>query len=151
MARATNRPTGDQPRAEKRPPRVNLSGSVDILEVGNKDPNNVYRWVNDEKSKIQRYEAAWWDKVTGKEVQLALGARDASVGDDSPVVQEVGHHKNGEPKFAYLMRKEKKYFDEDYALKQAKIDEQEKSLFRSDKSFEKGQYGEVKQVVSRSR
>jgi len=145
------RPSGEKSRTEKRPARVPLTGNVDILAVGEKDPENMYRWVNDEKGKIQKYNAAWWDTVNKSDVQLALGARDTTVGEDSPVTQQVGTDKDGKPIIAYLMRKDKKYFEEDMAAKQKLIDEQEASMFRADESFDKGQYGKVKQQISRTK
>ena len=137
-------------RTEERPARVPMTGNVDILVVGNKDKNYHYRWVTDDKKgRIQRFIAAWWDHVSFKDVDLALGAKDSTVGNDSPVQQRTGVHADGTPQYQYLMRIHNKYYKESQDVKQAAIDETERAKFQSDET--KGQYGEVKVKTSRSK
>jgi len=147
MAKAPSKTTRPE-----RPKRVPMNGSVDILEVGGKDPNHQYRWVTDnKKGKIQRFEAAWWDKVSNKDVQIALGAENHSASDDSPVVTRVGTHKDGSPEMGYLMRIPNKFYNEDQKVKQDEITSVEKNQLTSDESYEKGQYGGVKLGATRSK
>jgi len=150
MAKAPSKTTRSE--RPERPKRVPMNGSVDILEVGKKDPDHEYRWVSDnKKGRLQRFDGAWWDKVSHKDVQVALGAENHSDGSSSHVVTRVGTHADGSPEMGYLMRIPKKFYEEDQKAKQDAISAVEQSQLQSDGSYEKGQYGEVKLGATRSK
>lgn len=116
----TDRPTTETTRTN-RPMRVSTANSDDILAVQGKDPKFNYRFINDEGSKLQRAYNAWYVHVLAKDVTLSIGGGDAVQGDDGLARKRVGTSPDGSTLYAYLMRIEKKYYEEDAAKKQDKV------------------------------
>lgn len=80
-----------------------------------------YRWLNDEPGRIfAKTKHDDWDIVTNKGGVVKEDSDD--LGD--AVSHIVGTHPNGDAKRAYLVRKPKKYYEEDHKAKMAELDEQ---------------------------
>lgn len=111
----------------------NLKLSVD---EGEKDPNFVYRWINDNVGgrMMEMTVHDDWDQVT-KEQMSADPDKDSKEG--TPIKRIVGE-KNGQPLHAYLCRKPREYFEEDERDKQAEIDAVEQDMRRGAPADPKG-------------
>jgi hypothetical protein len=83
-----------------------------------KDPNFEYRWANDRPGRVQQFHGEDWDRVEAKD----------GVDSNSPgtTVTRTADRFNGEN--AVLLRKPKKFHEEDRALKQKPVDATEKAL-----------------------
>ena len=103
---------------------------------GEKDPNYVYRFVNDTGSRIDQMKQAGYEIVTDD--NLIVG--DSRVSDPSSqgsakrVISKDGT-------VSYLMRQKKEYYEEDQAAKQAHNDEIEAAM---KKQASEGMYGSIK-------
>lgn len=103
---------------------------------GEKDPNFVYRFVNDTGSRIDQMKQAGYEIV--EDDSLIVG--DARVSD--PTAQGSGKRvisKDGT--VSYLMRQKKEFYDEDQAAKQAHNDEIEQAMKQQ---ASEGMYGSIK-------
>ena len=107
----------------KRPERRSRAGGPrNILTVTGKDPNYVYRWVNDTPGRVQ------WLKDIGCEVvtdEVQVG--DVTVDSGSQVGSVVTKHVGGGLR-AVLMRIPVEWYNEDQEAKQAEIDAVETSM-----------------------
>lgn len=103
---------------------------------GEKDPNYVYRFVNDTGSRIDQMKQAGYEIV--EDDSLIVG--DSRVSDPSSqgsakrVISKDGT-------VSYLMRQKKEYYEEDQAAKQAHNDEIEAAM---KKQASEGMYGSIK-------
>ena len=103
---------------------------------GEKDPNFVYRFVNDTGSRIDQMKQAGYEIV--EDDSLIVG--DSRVSDPSSqgsakrVISKDGT-------VSYLMRQKKEYYEEDQAAKQAHNDEIEAAM---KKQASEGMYGSIK-------
>lgn len=103
-----------------------------------KIPGSEVRWVNDYRNRIHDFTVNDdWDFVMKEDIKDESGRVDVGDPDKSNVVQPgekvcvpVGTDE-GKPLYAYLLKKKKQHFDEDYAESQKQVDEVEKQLFRS--------------------
>ena len=103
---------------------------------GDKDPNFVYRFVNDTGSRIEQMKQAGYEIV--EDDNLIVG--DARVSDPN----QQGSSKRVVSKdgtVSYLMRQKKEWYDEDQAAKQAHNDEIEQSMKQQ---AQEGMYGSIK-------
>ncbi len=92
----------EQAHSAKRPPRVAMGASLKLGYHGEMDTENYhYRWVSDRDGRTQQALQAWYEHVKDHN------------GDN--VVRHVGAYAQ------FLMRVEKKYWDEDQKLKQDKL------------------------------
>ena len=121
-------------RAKNRPERVPL-GARNRLTVrpGDKDPNFVYRWINDKDSRLADAQQAGYDFVTD---DIKVG--DPRAAEASQMDSRVSKPAGG-GLTTYLMRIPQEYYEEDQRAKAHQVDELEKSL-KPNKA--KGQYGE---------
>lgn len=104
--------------------------------VGDKDPNFIYRFVNDTGSRVANFQAAGYELVTDE----TLSVGDSRVSDAS----DIGSAKrvtSNDGTISYLMRVKKEWYDEDQAAKTAQIDETEQAM---KKDAAQGMYGSVK-------
>ena len=104
--------------------------------TGDKDPDYVYRFVNDSGSRIDQMKSAGYEIVTDED--LIVG--DSRVSDSS----QLGSGKRVVSKdgtVQYLMRQKKEFYDEDQAAKQAHNDEIERAMT---KQASEGMYGSIK-------
>ena len=103
--------------------------------AGDKDPNYVYRFVNDTGSRIANFQAAGYEFVEDKE--LVVG--DSRVFDPS----DIGSGKrvtSNDGTVSYLMRTKKEYYEEDQAAKAAQINETEQAMKQE---ASQGMYGKL--------
>jgi len=101
----------------ERPRRIPVSGPRDVMTVAGKDPNYVYRWVNDEEGRLDRFKLAGYEIVTSEHEIGMPSVNKASDKYGSAYVKKVG---NGV--VAVLMRIPKDFYNEDQAAKQAAVD-----------------------------
>lgn len=104
--------------------------------IGDKDPNYVYRFVNDTGSRIDQMKSAGYEIVTDED--LIVG--DARVSDPT----QQGSAKRVVSKdgtVSFLMRQKKEFYEEDQATKQAHNDEIERSMKQT---ASEGMYGSIK-------
>lgn len=91
--------------------------------TGDKDPNYVYRFVNDTGSRIHNFQQAGYEFVTDE--QLTVG--DSRIQDAS----EQGSGKkviSNDGTTSYLMRIKKEWYEEDQAAKAKQVNEQEAAM-----------------------
>ena len=121
----------------ERPKRVPVGGPRNILTVAQKDPNFVYRWVNDVPGRIAAFKEGGYEVVTSdNEVGDKTVDRGSKLG--SAITKSVGGQIT-----AVLMRIPKEWYDEDQAAKQKDVDILEATM--RDQS-QRGDYGSVKVV-----
>lgn len=127
-----------RPRKEPRRRRRNIGSFRTKLSAPSIE-GYATRWVNDYRNRIHEFTVDDdWDFVT-KEEATKSGRVDVGDPDINNVVQPgekvcvpVGMYE-GAPLNAYLLKKKKEYFDEDFKAAQKKIDESEKDLYRNSK------------------
>lgn len=103
---------------------------------GDKDPNFVYRFVNDTGSRVSNFQQAGYELV--QDTELLVG--DSRVFDPS----DIGTGKkvtSNDGTVSYLMRIKKEWFDEDQAKKDAYTKETEAAM---KKEASQGMYGSIK-------
>ena len=125
MSRVLEKRTARKPLHQRGPQTIN----------GDKDPNYVYRFVNDTGSRIANFQSAGYEFVEDKD--LVVG--DSRVFDPS----DIGSGKrvtSNDGTVSYLMRTKKEYYDEDQASKAAHIDETEQAMKQE---ATKGMYGKL--------
>lgn len=125
MSRVLEKRTARKPLHQRGPQTIN----------GDKDPNYVYRFVNDTGSRIANFQSAGYEFVEDKD--LVVG--DSRVFDPS----DIGSGKrvtSNDGTVSYLMRTKKEYYDEDQAAKAALIDETEQAMKQE---ASKGMYGKL--------
>lgn len=123
-----------QPR---RPRRTPINGTRQVLTVRerDKDPEFVYRFVNDTGDRIEQFKEMGYEPVTDSNVQVG-DKRVATVrAEGSVVTASVG----GGVK-AVLMKQKKEWYNEDQAAKQAQVDELEGSI---KSTALEGSYGKI--------
>jgi len=131
------RPKQGASRAKDRPAkRIPVSGNRNIMTVQDKDPNFVYRWVNDVENRVQVFERGGW-KLVEDSHQIGDRTAESSKGVSKAISKYVGMNRT-----SYLMRIEKEYYTEDQAAKAAKLTEQETAMLAGEKSSE-GRYGHM--------
>jgi len=126
MSRVTEKRTVRKSLLQRGPQTIN----------GDKDPNFVYRFVNDTGSRIANFQAAGYEFVEDKD--LVVG--DSRVFDPS----DIGSGKkvtSNDGTISFLMRTKKEYYDEDQAAKAAQIDETEQAMKQE---ASRGMYGKLK-------
>lgn len=102
---------------------------LEVPEAAN-DPDHVYRWINDKPGRLQRAIAGGWEYVEDHAMQIGTGSTTRNSEQDSRISQIVGKNENGFPLYAYLMRIKREWYDEDQSVKQAAIDEVQKTIER---------------------
>ena len=121
---------------EKRVARKSLFQRGPQSILGEKDPNYVYRFVNDTGSRVANFQSAGYEFVEDKD--LVVG--DSRVFDPS----DLGSAKrvtSNDGTTSYLMRIKKEYYEEDQAAKAALINETEQAMKRD---ASQGLYGSIK-------
>ena len=105
--------------------------------AGDKDPNYVYRFVNDTGSRVANFQSAGYEIV--RDENLVVG--DNRVFD--PSASETGKKViSNDGTVSYLMRIKKEWHEEDQAAKQAYIDETEGAIKQT--ASQGADYGSVK-------
>ncbi len=126
-----------RPRKEPRRRRRNVGG-YRVKMSAPKIPGFETYWANDIKNRIHELTVEDdWDFVTKEEVtkdgRVDVGDPDISnvvAPGESRVSIPVGTHE-GQPLYAYLLKKKKEYYDADKKEASKRIDEVEKQLHRT--------------------
>lgn len=121
---------------DKRTARKSLFQRGPQSVAGEKDPNYVYRFVNDTGSRIANFQSAGYEFV--EDSSLVVG--DSRVFDPS----DLGSSKrvtSNDGTVSYLMRIKKEFYEEDQAAKAAMISETEAAMKRE---ATQGTYGSLK-------
>lgn len=122
-------------RPSGRPERTPV-GLRQRLAVKNKDPNYVYRIVNDVDDRVAIFQEAGYEVVTSGNETIGDSRVSVASQEGSVKSKPVGNGIRG-----VLMRIRKEYYEEDQLAKQRLISEREAGL-RPDKAD--GQYGEIR-------
>jgi len=119
-------------RSVKRGERVPLTGLRQKLFVDKKykKPGYVCRWFNDQRSKLEDAENAWWAYVTD-DVHVGEG-EDGKDKLSTKVRQNVGTKESGEPLYAYLMEIQEKFYKEDEAARDKHLDATDNAIRRGE-------------------
>lgn len=132
MNQIVEKPKAVSPRIEqerqRRRRRDDLGfGRLSPLAVhGQKDPNYVYRWINDEPGRVHRLtELDDWDVVTAAQLGAESNEKDRAVGSG---VERIVDRATG--KRAILVRKPKEFYLADKLKEQGLIDETDAALKR---------------------
>lgn len=118
----------------RRPTRVPVSGTRDLITIKNKEPGFHYHIVKEKPGRIDKFLAAGYEIVTH---EVSVG--DVKIGtpgqEGSPVKMPLGRGEVG-----YLMRQPNEFYEEDQAAKQAEVKAREETMIskRSD-----GTYGSI--------
>jgi len=117
--------------------RTPINGQRNILTVDGKDPNFVYRIVNDTGDRVNQMAESGYEIVTDSGVKIG----DRRIGNPtqtgSPVRTSVGGGVQG-----VLMRIPKEWYEEDQQAKAAQVDELEASMKKEAKA--NSDYGNLK-------
>lgn len=125
-------------RRRRRADNSAYNGSYLRLEVdeAEKDPNFVYRWINDDKGKLHaRTVKDDYEFVESQE--LAASGKNLNES-DKRIRREVGKSASGAPLYAYLCRKRKEFYEEDQAAKTEGVIERRRSMVRNQTDGEGG-------------
>lgn len=107
----------------QRPQRTPINGR-NILTVLGKDPDFVYRIVNNVGDRIEMFKEAGYELVPAKDVKVGERRVDSASPEGS--FAQVSVDSQGTK--AFVMRIPKEWYQEDQKLKQANVDELEKSI-----------------------
>lgn len=106
------------------------------LEVIGKDPDFVYRIVNDVDDRIERFKQAGYEPVNVSEARMATQRVGQGTSEGTIASMPMGQGING-----ILMKIPKEYYEEDQKAKAEKIEASEQSIKKPDID---GTYGEIK-------
>lgn len=91
------------------------------LNVNGKDPNYVYRFVNDIGDRVQMFQEAGYELVDKSDHKIGDNRLDIASPDGTHAKVSVGISPKGEAQRAYLMRIKREWYEEDQEAKQAEI------------------------------
>jgi len=102
--------------------------------------NKVLRWINDARAKIAYAQANDWDFVKYKGGEVGEVEQPADLGAMYSMI--VGRDTTGQDIRAYLMCKERDWYEEDQTEKQKEVDEIDKAINAgtAHKQSQEGQY-----------
>jgi len=123
-----------------RPQRTPLANRS-VLGVKGRDPDYMYRIVNDVGDRINSFQEAGWEIVADKDVTIGDRRCGRASQDGSGVTVPVGNGVQG-----YLLRQKKAYYQEDQDFKEKTIRDLERSMKQDaeDNNF----YGKIKMSSS---
>lgn len=131
----------DTNKAEVRPARIPVGNRPKLAVVG-KNPNYVYRWVNDNPGRIALFKQGGWELCTNDEVDVGNFTAEQSSGEGSLACQVVD---GGTGLKAYVMKIKKEWFDEDQLAQELEVRRSEETL---QPNLNDGEYGKI--VIDRS-
>ena len=111
--------------------RASINGTRNRLEVRDKDPNFVYRIVNDSPGRVQEFLEAGWEIDSKTKVGNSRVGLPTSEGTHNQL--HVGSGLK-----AYIMRIKREWYEEDQAEKQRAVVQSEEALKQA------GDYGKLK-------
>jgi hypothetical protein len=120
-----------------RPSRTPINGKRSVLDVKGKDPDYVYRIVNDDGDRVAQFQELGYEIVTDRSVKVGTRRVDNPTQEGTPVQVSVG----GGMK-AIVMRQKKEFYDEDQAAKAEAIAESERAMKRE--ALKNADYGDIK-------
>ncbi len=129
----TETTTKRTPRTKRTP----INGQRSILNVKGKDPEYSYRIVNDVDDRINEFLERGYEIVT--EESVVVGDKRVAKPTQSGSAVELSV---GQGTKAFLMRIKKEWYDEDQAVKQAKVSEIENQM--KAETRKDGNYGYIK-------
>ncbi len=106
---------------ESRVKRTSI-GTRNVLTVAGKDPNYVYRIINDSGDRVQEFMEAGYELV--KEGSVSVGDKKVNKASSEGTVSQVSV---GQGQKAFVVRIKKEWYEEDQAAKQVRVDELENS------------------------
>jgi hypothetical protein len=110
------------PIAPKARPKRTPIASRNILTITGKDPDKVYRIVNDTGDRIEAFKEAGYELVPAKDVRVGDKRVNSSTPEGSYAQVSVGGGQK-----AFVMAIPKEWYDEDQQAKQANVDNLERS------------------------
>lgn len=121
---------------KRKPRRLSINGTRNVLTVQGKDPAFEYRIVNDDGDRIAQFEDMGYEVV--KDSGIKVGDRRIAnpTKEGSPIQVSVGGGQK-----AYVMRIRKDWYDEAQKEKAAHVDEIEKGMVRDTKGS--ADYGKI--------
>jgi hypothetical protein len=115
--------------------RASINGVRNVLTVSGKDPDYVYRVVNDDGDRVAQMQERGYEIVTDNNVTVGERRVANPTQEGSPVMASVGGGKK-----AYVMRIRKDWHGEDQAAKAAQVAQTEGAMQSSAKE---GMYGKL--------
>jgi hypothetical protein len=100
------------------------------LDVFKEIPGYRLYWANDADSRIFQMQQAGYEFVSSQEVGLAEGQVFVNDSTDTRVKRWVGMKPNGEPMFAYLMKINMEFFNEDQKTREDEVRKKESQMYR---------------------
>jgi hypothetical protein len=97
-------------------------GTRNVLTVAGKDPNFVYRIINDSGDRVQEFMDAGYELV--KDDSVKVGDKKVNKSSSEGSLSQVSV---GQGQKAFVVRIKKEWYDEDQATKQLRVDELENS------------------------
>lgn len=122
-----------------RPQRTPI-GQRNVLTVAGKDPNYVYRIVNDSGDRVQEFLDAGYELV--QEDSVRVGDKRVNKASAEGTVSQISV---GQGQKAFVMRIKKEWYEEDQSAKQGRVDQLEATI--KEKALD-GTYGKLE--ISRS-
>ena len=102
--------------------RASINGTRNIMTVKGKDPDFVYRFVNDDEDRVAEMQERGYEIVT-HDVQVGDKRVATPKKEGAPVQKSVGQGKK-----AYLMRIKKEWYEEDAQAKAEQVDALDKAI-----------------------
>ncbi len=125
---------------KRKPRRNNINGTRNVHTVQGKDPDFVYRIVNDDGDRISQFEEMGYDIVVDSNIKVGDRRIANPTKEGSPVQVSVGGGNK-----AFLMRIPKTWYDEDQADKVKRVTDSERGMLQEARD-KNADYGKV--VVS---
>ena len=97
-------------------------GTRNVLTVAGKDPNFVYRIINDSGDRVQEFMDAGYELV--KDDSVKVGDKKVNKASSEGSISQVSV---GQGQKAFVVRIKKEWYEEDQATKQLRVDELENS------------------------
>jgi len=121
---------------KRKPRRLSINGTRNVLTVSGKEPGFEYRIVNDDGDRVSQFEDMGYEVV--KDSSIKVGDRRIAnpTKEGSPIQISVGGGQK-----AYLMRIRKDWYDEAQADKAKQVDEMEKGMLKDTKNS--ADYGSI--------
>lgn len=121
---------------KRKPRRLSINGTRNVLTVSGKDPEFEYRVVNDDGDRVSQFEDMGYEVV--KDSSIKVGDRRIAnpTKEGSPVQISVGGGQK-----AYLMRIRKDWYEEAQEDKAKQVDEMEKGMLKDTKNS--ADYGNI--------
>ena len=126
----------DKLATKRKPRRLSINGTRNVLTVSGKEPGFEYRVVNDDGDRVSQFEEMGYEIV--KDSNIKVGDRRIAnpTKEGSPVQVSVGGGQK-----AYLMRIPKDWYDEAQTDKAKQVDELEKGMLQDTKNS--ADYGKI--------